>query len=119
MTSSLFAMTMDCADAAKVAGFWSAALDRPVDPGATAELASIGLSDDSAPGPRWIFHQVPEPKAAKNRLHADLMAADLAAEVKRLVGLGAAEQADITEGGYHWVTLADPEGNEFDVVAAG
>ncbi len=66
-----------------------------------------------------MFHKVPEGKAAKNRFHPDLVTSDLAAEVKRLVGLGAAQQQEIEEGGYHWVTLTDREGNEFDVVADG
>ena len=48
------------------------------------------------------------------------MSADFAkveADAKRLIDLGAARLAEIEEGGYHWVTLSDPEGNEFDLVA--
>ena len=63
--------------------------------------------------------KVPEAKTAKNRFHPDLVTPYLEAEVKRLVGLGAAQQQEIEEGGYHWITLADPEGNEFDVVEVG
>ena len=64
-----------------------------------------------------MFLQVPEPKAAKNRMHPDLTTEDLPAEVARLTGLGATHLADHTEDGTTWATLADPEGNEFDVVA--
>jgi Glyoxalase-like domain len=48
----------------------------------------------------------------KNRVHLDLRAADIDEETARLVDLGATELARL-EG---WVTLADPEGNEFDVL---
>jgi predicted enzyme related to lactoylglutathione lyase len=60
---------------------------------------------------------VPEGKLVKNRFHPDLLATDLDAEIRRLVDLGAATQAEFSEGGASWVTLTDPEGNEFDVVA--
>jgi hypothetical protein len=38
--------------------------------------------------------------------------------VQRLLTLGATHVRDVDEGGYQWATLTDPEGNEFDVVAA-
>ena len=34
------------------------------------------------------------------------------------LGLGASHLGDVDEGGYQRATLADPEGNEFDIVAA-
>ena len=55
----------------------------------------------------------------KNRVHVDLGTADLDAELQRLAGLGATHLADLDEGGTRWTTLADPEGNEFDVVQTG
>jgi predicted enzyme related to lactoylglutathione lyase len=113
---NLYAVTFDCGDAAGLASFWSAVLDRPVDEGASADGASIALGDRQ---PHWNFMKVPEGKTVKNRVHADLVTTDLAAEVKRIVELGATMQADFDEGGYRWATLLDPEGNEFDVMAAG
>jgi hypothetical protein len=58
---------------------------------------------------------VPEGKAAKNRLHLDLRPDDQAAEVERLLMLGAT-RVDIGQGAPTWVVLADPEGNEFCVL---
>jgi hypothetical protein len=116
MSVSVYAVTFDCADAAGLAGFWSAVLERPVDDGASADVASITLGDQQ---PHWYFMKVPEGKMVKNRVHADLVTADLGGEVKRIVALGATEQADYHEDGYQWVTLLDPEGNEFDLVAQG
>ena len=45
------------------------------------------------------------------------MAATLETEVERLLALGAHRLGGFVEGGARWVTLADPEGNEFDVLA--
>jgi Glyoxalase-like domain len=117
MTNRLFAVTFDCADAAELGGFWAQALGQELDPGAGKAFASIGLHDSGRTGPRWCFAQVPEGKSAKNRMHPDLITADLAAEVERLIGLGAKWKADIEQGSTRWTTLQDPEGNEFDVIA--
>ena len=111
MTTTLTHLTFDCADARTLAGFWSAVLDQPVGDGASAEYAVL----TGTPG--WMFLQVPEPKTGKNRVHPDLTTGDLVAEVERLTALGATHLGDHTEEGTTWATLADPEGNEFDVVA--
>ena len=114
MTVRFHALTMDCADAARLAGFWAQVLGRRVDDGATGELAAI---DAASPGdPVWFFVAVPEGKAAKNRVHPDLSTTDLHGEVERIIALGATRHAAHHEGGYRWVTLLDPEGNEFDVI---
>jgi hypothetical protein len=49
MSATEFAITLDCADAAELAAFWSQVLDRSVDPGATEEFAAIGPGSS---GPR-------------------------------------------------------------------
>ena len=54
----------------------------------------------------------------KNRVHIDLAttsAGHQAALVARLQGLGATP-ADVGQGDVPWMVLADPEGNEFDVL---
>jgi hypothetical protein len=118
MSLTLFSVSVDCRHAGKVADFWAQVLDRAIDPDATEDFASIGMQPGAATGLVWMFHRVPETKTVKNRFHADFMAADLDGEVQRILTLGATHLADIEEGGYRWATLADPEGNEFDVVAA-
>ena len=117
MSVNLLAVSFDCADAARLAAFWGQALERPVDAGGTEEFAAIGLGGPGASRPCWMFLKVPEGKTAKNRVHPDLAAASLEAEVKRLVDLGATKQAEHDQDGVRWVTLLDPEGNEFDVIA--
>jgi len=111
MTSTLTHLTFDCTDAVALASFWAAVLDQPVDEGASPEYALV----KGTPG--WMFLHVPEPKTAKNRMHADLTTDDFAAELVRLKDLGATHVADHTQDGITWATLTDPEGNEFDVVA--
>jgi predicted enzyme related to lactoylglutathione lyase len=64
-----------------------------------------------------VFAQVPEPKSTKNRVHPDLTTDDLDGELTRLKKLGATVLADHHDGDTRWAALADPEGNEFDVVA--
>lgn len=128
MTVKISCVVFDCSDALTVAHFWSAAIDRPLDPEATSEFASIGFAarrdrvgwasvarDDE---PTWIFSQVPESKTSKNRMHLDVIAPDPEAEIARLVELGAFRVADRNEYGYLWTLMTDPEGNEFDIARA-
>lgn len=68
--------------------------------------------------PTLVFTRVPEGKTVKNRLHLDVSPIDGSTddEVARLLGLGAAK-VDVGQGpGRSWVVMADPEGNEFDVL---
>lgn len=66
-------------------------------------------------GPLLAFQQVEDPTPGKNRLHLDLGAPDLDAEVERLTGAGASVVAQREMGDFRWVTMADPDGNEFCV----
>lgn len=118
MAIAVYAISVDCADAEKVAGFWSAALGRAVRPGATAGSAAIEAGQaEAGQTPAMLFHQVPEAKTVKNRWHLDLATAETEAETRRLLGLGATVLRVFEENGRHrWTTLADPEGNEFDLV---
>jgi hypothetical protein len=84
----------------------------------------VGQSDDEveiAPTegahPTLLFGVVPEGKTVKNRLHLDFVPDDQAAEVDRLLAMGAT-RADVGQDDVPWVVLADPEGNEFCVLAA-
>ncbi len=63
-------------------------------------------------------HNSQEGKTVKNRLHLDVNPTDREQdeEVRRLLDLGA-PHADVGQGDESWVVLADPEGNEFCVLA--
>lgn len=74
-------------------------------------------ADPDGSGPRLFFQRVPEPKTTKNRVHLDLQvgAENAAAEVERLLGLGASVAWTTADRGPVTTTLRDPEGNEFCV----
>lgn len=117
MTLTLQMINVDCTDVAAQAGFWSQALGVPVDENdGNAFMRTVGY--DRPTLPRMMFLAVPEGKTAKNRMHLDLVADDRAAEVSRLVALGATELRDHDEWGIQWTVLTDPEGNEFCVASA-
>ena len=110
-------IALDCDDVLEVARFWSAALDRPLDPASDSEFASIGGDDAERAEPAWYFEKVPESKVAKNRMHIDLVDPD-PASVQRLVSLGASVIAEHQIGGgwHSWTVMQDPKGNEFCIV---
>jgi predicted enzyme related to lactoylglutathione lyase len=115
MSSTVFGLSYDARDAKATATFWAAALGRTVAEGADSDSAVVEAGDVATSGPRLAFHGVPEGKTVKNRLHLDLITTDFGAELAHLVGIGAEQLREIHTGG-HWVTLADPEGNEFDLI---
>ena len=69
------------------------------------------------PRRRIFFQQVPEAKTAKNRIHLDMQVGpeNVDAETARLTAMGATFLHRGEQGPHGWVTLADPEGNEFCV----
>jgi predicted enzyme related to lactoylglutathione lyase len=114
MSSSVHGLSIDCGDAGKLASFWADVLGSSVSPDPTPEFAAIDADGNT---PRLAFHQVPEAKTVKNRLHLDLLSSQFGAESERLLALGATRIRDIEHGSVRWTTFADPEGNEFDLVA--
>ena len=81
------------------------------DPAGPVNERGIGL------GGRVLFQVVPEPKTVKNRVHLDLHVGPdrRDAVVARLTELGGSVLWHGAEGPSTWVTMADPEGNEFCV----
>ena len=85
--------------------------------GALVWRAGAALNSPDPGRPRLLFQHVPEAKTVKNRLHLDVRVGPerREAEVERLTGLGASELWRGSQGPHQWVTMADPEGNEFCV----
>ncbi|MFJ4435471.1 VOC family protein [Streptomyces sp. NPDC088923] len=124
MTSRFTELTVDCHDPERLAEFWCAVLDfEVIDRGeGQVEIGSWVPTAEEIRArqmpPTLVFIRVPEGKAVKNRLHLDVSPVDRTteAEVTRLLALGAT-RADVGQGpDRSWVVMADPEGNEFDVV---
>jgi hypothetical protein len=118
MAAVLREIVVDCAQPRAVAEFWSAVLGWPVteEPSGFVWLSSTG--SPMAPPPLLVFVPVPETKTGKNRLHLDLCPSgcEQAEELARLLELGAV-RVDVGQGDAPWIVLADPEGNEFCLLA--
>ena len=117
MTVRIQCLCIDTADPAGLAAFWRSVLGwRMSGEGDQVVLEPPEGSKEDGVAPDLLFLRVPEEKAGKNRLHLDLRPQDQAAEVARLEGLGA-RRADVGQGpDVSWVVMADPDGNEFDVL---
>src|ERR1700674_5864650 len=109
MTLRVEAVDFDCDDPELVARFWAAALGRTAEKD-EGHPGTWYLEADGA-GPEMIFIKVPEGKDVKNRVHLDLRPDDQAAEVQRLLDLGATRAQIGQTGQESWVVLADVEGN--------
>ena len=126
MTSKFTELAIDCADPGGLARFWCSVLGYEVQ---NEEDGVITIGSPLVPEgkdrlgpvpPTLTFARVPEGKTIKNRLHMDLNPTDTdqEAEVRRVLALGA-RPADVGQtGDESWVTLADPEGNEFCILAS-
>ncbi len=134
-------VTIDSSAPHDLADWWAEALGwqveeqdesfirRMVDTGAASEDDTIrhhgalvwkigaAITSPEPDRPRVLFQLVPEAKTVKNRIHFDVrVGADgREAEVARLLERGATELWRASQGPFEWVTLADPEGNEFCV----
>ena len=115
MVSRLTQWTLDVRDPAIMAAFWSAALGYEID---TDGQHLRPPADAPAGSPTVWLQPTARDKRDKNPAHPDLYApdGDPAAEVERLLAIGAT-RADVGQTGDEGFTvLADPEGNEFCVI---
>jgi len=108
-------VTIDCAEPKELARFWTEALNTTIAQDIQGEFLVLAPAREG--GVALGLQKVPEPKAGKNRVHIDLGTADRAAEVARLVELGAAVVEEHIYPGFAWTVLTDPAGNEFCVGA--
>ena len=98
--------------------FWMAALDYMPREETSDDFALLRPRDGV--GPNVSLDQVRSTVQVPPRIHLDLYAEDQAAEVKRLIALGATEvHWDKRPPDADYVILADPEGNRFCVIDAG
>jgi len=104
---------IDAHDATSLGAWWSRMLGWSQD---VDEDGDVVLHAPPGTGPNWLFIAVPDDKVVKNRIHFDFRPDDQQVEVERAVGLGA-RHVDIGQGDESWVVLADPEGNEFCILA--
>ena len=120
MTSYISHTTVDCHNAYALSEWWKQVIeyvDLPDDPNEPGHEECMIQSPDG--DHQLLFIEVPDTKSIKNRIHFDLSPAEGTRddELARLLSLGATEVADLRRpDGTGWVTLADPEGNEFCIL---
>ena len=102
MSIRIHVVVIDANELDRLAEFWSRLLDLEI---TRREADWISL------GPHLAIQRVPEPKAAKNRMHLDLVPDDLSAAVALATRLGATSLGEMQEN--LWQVWQDPEGNEF------
>ena len=113
--------SVDARDAYAQSRWWGEVLgwsEDPDDPNLPGHEECMIFSPDGRQ--RLLFIEVPEAKTVKNRLHLDLAPTDRSrkAEVERVAALGGAWFADHRRpDGRGWVTMTDPEGNEFCILS--
>ena len=133
-------LVIDCHDPHGLADWWADTLDWTVEPQDEAFIHSMieqghasldettrhegrlvwrtgaAITSSESGAPRILFQLVPESKAGKNRLHIDVRAgADPQPLREQIVQRGAPVIGSGRQGPHEWVTLTDPEGNEFCV----
>jgi hypothetical protein len=112
MTLTPGMITTDTLDPEPLANWWAEQTGAAVTQNYEGEF--LVVSGGALPV-RLAFQKVPDPTPGKNRVHVDLGAPDLDAEVDRLVAAGATLVGRRGDESFRWVTLADPQGNEFCV----
>ena len=117
MASRITEVSVDARDPVALARWWAEVLDYAVlctEDDGTTQIGPSG-QPDKGPVPTVVFAPVADPTPGKVRLHLDLNPTDRdqAAELERLLALGATP-ADVGQTGEEsWHVLADPEGNVF------
>ena len=101
-------------DLERQATFWEAALGyvRRPEPDDSSQM----LIPADGEGPNVNLDARPAAAQARPRIHLDLYASDQAAEVERLLALGATRVEWTPPAGADFVVLSDPEGNRFCVI---
>ncbi len=111
----LGSVVINVSDMERATKFWAAALNYAVRDG---DAEFVVLAD---PMRRWASLSLqlwPERTDGPSRLHLDLYSGNQLAEVERLESLGAVRLPWDYPPGADYVVMADPEGNEFCVIAS-
>ncbi len=114
--SRLCHVVIDVPDLEQGVSFWSAALnatEETVPEQSRSIYRRLRLPDSEI---RILLQKTGDEKTSKERMHLDLEADDVEAEVRRLEALGATRRDHQAERGFDFWVLRDPWGNEFCVL---
>ena len=115
-------LCLDATDHQRLADWWCATIGyrrlSDIDPqewGDRPAADPVPIADPSGAGPLIWIAAVPEAKVVKNRVHLDVWvgADNVDDKMHELTGRGARFLHRGQQGPHRWVTMADPEGNEF------
>lgn len=112
MTLTMGMVTVDTPDAQRLGGWWAEQLGTEVVQDHDGWFVVV-----PAPPVLMAFQKVEDPTPGKNKIHLDLTAEDLDAEVDRLVAAGATLVGRRGDASFAWATMTDPDGNQFDVAS--
>ena len=104
---------IDCKKFDEMIAFWKAALGYELRSHNSEDW--VLLYDPRDSGPNLAFAKDPDGPGEVYWFHLDLYSSDPKGEVERLLKLGAT-MVQPAEEGKDYVTLADPDGNPFDVI---
>jgi predicted enzyme related to lactoylglutathione lyase len=112
---SFLFITVDALDPTALAAFWAAVLGTEVD--ITMDEGRFVFLKGGEGLPVLCFQRVPEAAGEKNRIHLDLSVDDLEAATAAVLALGGTWPGGVERRleDFTWRTLADPEGNVFDL----
>lgn len=107
MTLTLGMVTIDSNNPEPLARWWAERLGAPI----SEENEGLFFVIDAKPV--IAIQKVDDPTPGKNRVHLDLNAPDLDAARDELLAAGATLVAERGDESFRWITLADPQGNQF------
>ena len=106
-------IVMEVKEFGRMIEFWCAVLG--YEPREAPESDWVVLTDPRRIGPNISMQKVAEGPGPDYRYHFDLYSSDPKGEVQRLIGIGA-KLLEPAQPDRDFVTLADPDGNPFDVI---
>lgn len=111
MSLAIGMVTIDSADPRPLARWWAERLGAAI----VQENDGYFFILDSTPA--LAIQYVDDPTPGKNRVHLDFTVHDLDAAARELTDAGATYVEKRGDESFWWITMADPQGNVFDIAA--
>ena len=108
----IHAVTIDPLNPQQLAAWWSNALGINIG----ADYEQIVQLEATPHFPLFQFQKIEDVPVQRNRVHVDFRTSDLDAEITKLVNLGASHLQTYDLPSIRYASLADLDGNKFDVV---
>ena len=116
MTANIASITFDSSNPEPLARWWAERFGAEII--ANTDGFFVVVAGGSLPT-QLAFQKVDDPTPGKNKVHLDIHTdIDLDDEVARWVEAGATSVGKRNAGDFRWVTLTDPDGNEFCIAGS-